>query len=279
VVHLRIQRDSATDMIKNPHLEGDPFTWEGGPTGVLLVHGLTATTAEVRPLARYLYGHGYTVAGPLLPGHNTTPEDANRFRWRDWVRCVEIAYRKLAARCSQVVAGGESAGALLTLYLASEHPEIAAVLSYAPALRLSLPRRDVAVLHLIAPFKPYLAKPPRANSVSSGGDHLWRGYPVTPLKATLELLRLQRIVCACLPRVQQPLLVIQGRRDPTVHPSAPETVYREVGSVVKELHWFDRSAHKVILDDEREQAFDLTRVFIEKALGEAGNDEGLRKRR
>jgi esterase/lipase len=42
-----------------------------------------------------------------------------------------------------------------------------------------------------------------------------------------------------------------------------------VGSVVKELHWFDRSAHKVILDDEREQAFDLTRVFIEKALGEA----------
>jgi carboxylesterase len=269
VVHLRIQRDSATDMIKNPHLEGDPFTWEGGPTGVLLVHGLTATTAEVRPLARYLYGHGYTVAGPLLPGHNTTPEDANRFRWRDWVRCVEIAYRKLAARCSQVVAGGESAGALLTLYLASEHPEIAAVLSYAPALRLSLPRRDVAVLHLIAPFKPYLAKPPRANSVSSGGDHLWRGYPVTPLKATLELLRLQRIVCACLPRVQQPLLVIQGRRDPTVHPSAAETVYREVGSVVKELHWFDRSAHKVILDDEREQAFDLTRVFIEKALGEA----------
>jgi carboxylesterase len=265
-------------MIKNPHLEGDPFTWEGGPTGVLLVHGLTATTAEVRPLARYLYGLGYTVAGPLLPGHNTTPEDANRFRWRDWVRCVEVAYRELAARCSRVVAGGESTGALLALYLASEHPEIAAVLSYAPALRLTLRRRDVWLLRVVAPFKPYLAKQPHANTASSGGDALWRGYPVNPLKATLELLRLQRVVRARLPRVQQPLLVIQGRHDPTVHPSAPEIIYREVGSTVKELHWFDRSAHKVILDDEREQVFDLTRAFVGKALGEAGNGEGLRTR-
>jgi carboxylesterase len=270
---------SGTGMIKNPHLEGDPFMWEGGPAGVLLVHGYTATTAEVRPLARFLYEHGYTVAGPLLPGHNTTPEDANRYRWRDWVRCVEVAYRELAARCSRVVAGGESTGALLALYLASEHPEIATVLAYAPALKLILSRRDVALLHLIASFKPYLAKRPRANSASSGGDHLWRGYPVTPLKATIELLRLQPIVRARLPRVQQPILVIQGRNDPTVHPSAAETVYREVGSTVKELHWFNRSAHKVILDDERDKAFALTRRFIDKALNEAGNDAGPRQRR
>jgi carboxylesterase len=257
-------------MLKNPHLEGDPFTWEGGPTGVLLVHGLAATTAEVRPLARFLYGRGYTVAGPLLPGHNTTPEDANHYRWRDWVRCVEVAHRELAARCPRVIAGGESTGALLALHLASEHPEIAAVLLYAPALRLTLRRRDVALLYLMAPFKPYLAKRPRVNSMSSSGDQLWRGYSVNPLKATIELLRLQRVVRARLPRVQQPILIMQGRNDSTVHPSAPETVYREVGSTVKEIHWFDRSAHKVILDDEREQAFALTARFIEKALGEAG---------
>ena len=254
-------------MIKNPHLEGASFTWEGGPIGVLLVHGYTATTAEVRPLARFLYAHGYSVAGPLLPGHDTTPEDANRYRWRDWVRSVEVAYRDLAARCPVVVAGGESAGALLTLYLASEHPEIACVLSYAPALRLTLRRRDVARLYLTAPFKPYVAKRQGTPSMSSGGDSLWRGYAVTPLRGTIELLRLQRAVRPRLARVQQPLLVVRGRNDPTVHPSAPETIYREVSSTVKELHWFDHSAHKVLLDDEREQLFALTLGFIEKALG------------
>lgn len=253
-------------MIKNPHLEGDPFTWQGGPIGVLLVHGFTATTAEVRPLARWLYERGYTIAGPLLPGHNTSPEDANRFHWRDWVRCVEVAYRELAARCSRVVVGGESTGALLTLYLASEHPEVAAVLSYAPALRLTLRKRDVVGLHLAAPFKPYVTKRSSASKLSSGGDSLWRGYPVTPLKGTIELLKLQRAVRPRLPRVRQPILVVQGRHDPTVHPSAPETIYRAVSSTVKELRWCDCSAHKVILDDEREQVFAWTQAFIERAL-------------
>jgi carboxylesterase len=251
-------------MIKNTHLEGDPFTWEGGPSGVLLVHGFTATTAEVRPLGHVLYKHGYTVAGPLLPGHNTTPEDANRYSWRDWVRTVEVAYRELAARCGSVIVGGESAGAVLTLYLASEHPEIAAILSYAPALRLALRRREVARLYLAAPFKPYVAKRRAVPSPSSGGDDLWRGYAVNPLKGTIELLRLQGAVRPRLARIQQPILVVQGRYDATVHPSAPETIYREVSSNVKELHWFEHSAHKVILDDERDQVFALTVAFIEK---------------
>ena len=119
-------------MIYNPQLEGDPFLWEGGPTGVLLIHGYTATTAEVRPLARILHQQGYTVAGPLLPGHHTRPADANRYRWRDWVRAVEESYQQLTAHCQRVIIGGESMGALLALYLASEHPEAAAILAFAP---------------------------------------------------------------------------------------------------------------------------------------------------
>ncbi len=47
--------------LRNPHLEGEPFFWEGpgsGPAGVLLVHGYTATPAEVRPLAQALWRAG-----------------------------------------------------------------------------------------------------------------------------------------------------------------------------------------------------------------------------
>ena len=54
----------------------------------------------MRPLARFLYGQGYTVAGPLLPGHYTRPEEINRYHWRDWTRAVEDAYRQLAARAA-----------------------------------------------------------------------------------------------------------------------------------------------------------------------------------
>ena len=146
------------NLIFNPQLEGEPFFWEGGPTGVLLIHGYTATTAEVRPLARFLHEHGYTVAGPLLPGHFTRPEDANRHTWHDWVRVAEEAYRKLTARCTRVVVGGESTGALLALYLASEHPEVLAVLTYAPALRLKMNAAMIAAIRVLAPFVPYIRK-------------------------------------------------------------------------------------------------------------------------
>ena len=60
-------------FLLNPELEGGSFFWRGGETGVLLLHGLTSTTAEVRPLAKRLLNEGYTVSGILLPGHGTTP--------------------------------------------------------------------------------------------------------------------------------------------------------------------------------------------------------------
>jgi carboxylesterase len=245
-------------MIYNPQLEGDAFLWEGGPTGVLLVHGYTATTAEVRPLACVLYSQGYTVAGPLLPGHNTRPEDANRYRWRDWTRAVEESYQQLAARCQRVVVGGESTGALLALHLASEHPEVAAILAYAPALKLKMGPLQTALIRMLAPFVPYIRKK------ETGDDPLWQGYTVYPLKGARELQRLQRQVHARLPQIIPPVLIVQGRLDATVASSAAEIAYREVHSTVKELHWLPNSQHCVIIDREREQVNQLTLDFLRR---------------
>ncbi len=245
-------------LIYNPQLDGDPFLWEGGPTGALLIHGYTATTAEVRPLARILHEQGYTVAGPLLPGHNTIPEDANRYHWRDWVRTVEESYRQLSARCERVVVGGESTGALLALYLASKHPEVAAVLAYAPTLKLKMGPGQTMLIRLLAPFVPYIRKP------EMGDDSFWQGYTVYPLKGARELLRLQRQVRGRLPHIVQPILIVQGRLDATVDPSAAETVHDAVRSAIKELHWMPNSQHCVIIDRERAQVNQLTLNFLRR---------------
>lgn len=250
-------------MMRNAHLQGDPFFWEGGPDGVLLVHGYTATTAEVRPLAHSLHSKGFTVAGPLLPGHNARPEHVNGHRWRDWVRTVEESYAQLASCCRRVVIGGESTGAILALHLAAAHPEVAAILCYAPALRLTLRPDAIALLYILAPFVTAI---PKAKGPPRESDPLWQGYSVNPLKGTIELLRLQRVVRSELAAIDQPLLVMQGRLDETVHPTAPQTIYDSVRSPVKELHWMERSAHTVLIDCERALAFDLTMAFISKVL-------------
>jgi len=249
----------------NPHLPGRPFYWEGGPVGVMLVHGYTATPAEVYLLGQHLQARGYTVAGPLLPGHGTTPQDANRARWQDWVRAVDASYRQLVTHCDTVFLGGESMGALLSLYLAAEHPQAAGVLVYAPAL-VSFPLYGPYVLPLLAPFVPFL---PKHHHPPNPTDDRWQGYPVHPLHATGQMYRLQRQVRRRLPLIRQPILIAQGRLDEAVHSSVPDRIYRAVKSTVKEVHWLENSHHCLLLDVEWEQAARLTVEFIQRVVGTA----------
>lgn len=250
------------EIFQNPQLEGESFYWEGGPVGVLLCHGFRATTAEVRPLARFLHEQGYTVSGPLLPGHGTTPQELNRCRWREWVAAVERASAELAARTEVLFVGGESMGSLLALYLASEEPEIAGVMAYAPALLLK--SREVRFLApLLAPFVPTL---PRREGTPTASDALWKGYLEYPVSAAREFFRLQRAVKARLSPIFQPLLVMQGERDPLVDPRAPDRLFHGVSSAWRELHRLSRSPHCLLLDEERDRASALTLRFIEGVL-------------
>jgi carboxylesterase len=245
-------------LMKNAHLEGGPFLWKAGPTGILLVHGFTATTAEVRPIAKALHAKGYTVSGPVLPGHNSYPEEINKFTWRDWVSAVEKAYQELQARCDQIFLGGESTGGLLALYLAPQHPEISGLLTYAPALKINITRFDQLKLRLAALFIPYLPKP------GEDDDLPWKGYTVNPLKGVIQLLKLQNQVLLLLEQIRCPILIVQGKLDATVDPSVPQTIYNGVTSSIKEIHWMENSSHGVVIDSEFDQVVEITQQFIYK---------------
>ena len=249
------------NALHNPHLAGDSFFWEAGRVGVLLLHGLTATTAEVRPLARYLHEHGYTVAGPLLPGHGTRPEDLNHVQWLDWVQAAEADFHHLLTICDCVFVGGESTGAVVALHLASRYPEIAGVLAYAPAIKLATSTKDVIQLYAAAPFIEFIPK------ASLDGSSLWQGYPVNPLRGVVELLRLGREVRGRLDRISQPVLVVQGRHDTTIDPAAGEIILGGVSSSVKELIWMPDSSHVVAIDEEWEEVAALSLEFIERVMG------------
>jgi carboxylesterase len=248
--------------LKNAHLEGDSFYWEGGPVGILLSHGFTATSAEVRLLAHYLHERGYTVAGPLLPGHGTSIEEMNRCKWQDWVGDMEKTYRKLAQRCEKTVAGGESMGSLLALYLASEHPETAAVLAYAPAVHSTTKTMRLAA-SIMAPFVVYRTWPPGPKTVV---DERWKGYPAQPIKAAVQLFHLQNEVIRRLASIHQPILVVQGRLDQSIFPDCPDIVVGKVSSEVKEVHWMEKSEHCVLLDQEWEKVAELTEQFLTRVL-------------
>ena len=57
------------------------FKLAGGKTGVLLIHGLCGTPAEVRYVAMGLARAGYTVHCPTLAGHGGSRADVVKTGW------------------------------------------------------------------------------------------------------------------------------------------------------------------------------------------------------
>jgi carboxylesterase len=131
---------------------------------------------------------------------------------------------------------------------------------YAPALRLNIKTFDSILLHVLAPFVRWL---PKKNLDS---NTLWQGYTVNPLKGVLQLINLQKKVYPHLPEVTQPVLIIQGKLDTTVHPEVPNLIFDQVGSKIKEKYWMEKSQHCVILDQEFDQVTEITHLFLDKVL-------------
>ena len=240
------------DRFRNWDLDGDPFYLPGGRTGVLLLHGFTATTTEVRPLAEYLNATGYTISAPLLKGHGTDPDDLNKTTWQDWLESAETAYQALSQNCSQVFLGGESMGGLLALLLASRYPKIAGLMLYAPAL--IVPKLTFA--HIIKFFQSYIPK------TGKSGHLPWKGYGVYPSHASVQLLKLQKEARHCLSSIHQPTLIVMGTEDYSVRHDVPEILSRKIASKDKEILRLEGSPHVLLLAPGREKAFEASLEFV-----------------
>lgn len=244
-------------MLIHPELDGGPVVLEGGRKGALLLHGLTATTVEVRGLAHHLHQQGWSVRAPLLPGHGTTPTDLNRTTRHDWRALVLQEYQALRAQCDRVILVGESAGGMLSLDLATRHPEVDAVVVLAPALRLARPWWEQMLMFAAAPFVESVPK--RASRKDESG---WQGYAVNPLRAGCELVRLQGEVWGQLIRLHQPLLVFQGGKDETVAPEFAARLLQRVSSGLKQIRWFPEAGHVLLLEAVADEVLHELDAFL-----------------
>src|SRR5512136_1317308 len=103
-------------MAVSDHARGDgsPFDLPGRPGGAdaaLLLHGLTGSPFELRPVADRLAQGGVRCLGPVLPGHEG-PDALARTSWLDWVAGAREALLALGeTRRTMIV--GSSMGALV----------------------------------------------------------------------------------------------------------------------------------------------------------------------
>lgn len=199
-----------------------------GPSSALLLHGLTGTPWEVRPLGELLARQGFRAKGIRLPGHGRAPEALEAVALEDWREAAREALDGLPSRRVSVL--GLSMGALLALDLAARFPErVEKLVLLAPAMRLSgLPARLVSGLLPRVPvemIKPWVDK----GSVSLADPKARAEAPRLerfPLARLRDLVALQKLAWAALPRVRASTLVALGKKDDVVDGRAVRRLIR-----------------------------------------------------
>jgi carboxylesterase len=247
-------------LAQHPHLDPSPFLLPAGPVGVLLIHGFTGAPTEMRLIGDYLHGAGYTVSGPLLPGHGTRVEDMNRYRWTDWLREAEQSYEALRVRCEQVFVAGLSLGSLLAVHLAAKTPAPQGIVLYSPPA--FLPDRRAYLAPLVKRIAPVIsARSPNDLTDPEAYRRLWC-YDQKPMGALHELIKIIRESRRLLPSLRCPLLVAYSTGDRQIGRGSGQYVYEHAGSPDKERIELHNSGHALTVDSEWRAVADATARFI-----------------
>jgi len=251
----------------------------GNRVGVLLIHGLGGTPLEVKSIARGLNASGFTVYCCQLAGHCGSEEDLLATDRHDWFRSVEEALVKLEQRCTTVVVGGLSMGAILALRLAAVHPNrVHGLALYAPTLWYdgwSIPwygfllrmfiATPVAQRYRFKEREPYGLKDERIRAIVAGamlsGKSAEAGIECTPSRSIRELWRLVHVVKRDLPEIKAPALIVHAREDDISALSNAIYLQRRLGGLV-ECVVLDDSYHLVTVDRQRDVVIDRSGDFI-----------------
>jgi carboxylesterase len=229
----------------------EPFSFEGGPVGILLLHGFTGNPASLRRLGEWLSARGHAVSCPLYPGHGRDWRDLGRHPWRAWVAEAERALRDLEGRVQGVVIVALSFGSAVGLHLAARHPDTV---------------KGIAVINPYLRDRRYWkAIPPVAgvgNDIRKPGEDELPAERI-PVRALLDLGTALRTLARDHPLVRQPLLVLESAEDHVVPKGTVRWLLERVGSARTEIVPLPNSYHVATLDHDAELIFERVHEFAE----------------
>jgi len=254
----------------------------GGKTGVLLLHGLCGTPAEMRFVAMGLARAGYTVHTPQLAGHGAE----NGGRWQDWYLSAREALNEIRKECDTVIVGGLCMGAILGLHLAARNPgKVQGVSLFSPTLWINgwampwtMRLFNVVRSRWFANFFNFPdadslgIKCPRVRSfvktaLDTEGDYGRSGVNGTMV---LEHRRMVEAAMNLLHRVKQPTLIVHSREDDYADLNNAVYLKTELSGRV-DMVVLEDSYHMVTLDKQRQVVVDKARMFVESIVDAIAN--------
>ncbi|WP_207847936.1 MULTISPECIES: alpha/beta fold hydrolase [unclassified Pseudomonas] len=260
------------------------FVLGNGEVAVLLIHGLTGTPTELRRVAVGLAKAGHTVYVPTLAGHCGGNADLQATGWRDWYESARNTFVGVRRKHRKVYVGGLSMGAVLSMYLAAEHPgQIEGLLLYSTTLRY-----DGWSINKLAFLTPLLMKIPFGVHLCSFEEKPPYGIKNERLRAIVErqmkegqstqaglltmegvtvreLHRLNAVVKKRMPSITTPALVLHSIEDDITSRWNADYVERTLGGPVTKV-LLDDCYHMITVDLQYRRVVELSADFIERGV-------------
>ena len=259
------------------------FVLGTGEVAVLLIHGLTGTPTELRRVAQGLARDGTcTVYVPTLAGHCGDNSDLQATGWQDWYEGVRKTFVGIRERHRQVFVGGLSMGAVMSMYVASEHPgQVTGLLMYSTTLRY-----DGWSINKLAFLSPLLMKIPFGVHLCSFEEKPPYGIKNERLRAIVErqmkagesgnaglltmagvsvreLHRMNAVVKKRMPSITTQALVVHSIEDDITSRWNADYVERHLGGPVTKV-LLDNCYHMITVDLQYPRVIDLSNAFVKQ---------------
>jgi len=240
--------------IKQPQ----PFTFEAGPRAVLLLHGFTGHTADVRMLGRFLEKKGYTSHAPIYRGHGQPPEALIEANSDQWWEDVQSAYKHLQDLGYQEIAvAGLSLGGVLGLKLAYSDKVKAVIPMCAPMFfdneeQLTTGFRTFSKEYKQLEGKEDTIVEEEVENLMNESAPMFKqlGAFITDVQANVDM-------------IYTPTMVVQASKDVMINTDSANYIYEHVESDEKAIKWYEESGHVITLDKERDKLHEDIYQFLE----------------
>jgi carboxylesterase len=255
-----VQADRELDLLPG----AEPFFFERGDIGCLLLHGFGGTPAVTRYTGQSLADAGITTFGPLLPGHGTRPEDMLPYTAYDWVRAANYSLHLLAERCSAAFVIGLSMGGSLAVHLAATQGQR---LQGMVAINAAVAPKELDdFIDVVQVGAPDMVSSQWDQPMSKDPSVEYVYYESYPGRALFSLYGLVKINEALIPRIKIPTLILHSRDDGVTPPIHAEMLLKHVGSRDKHVKWLDNSYHVATLDYDKDIIVEEILRFINDHL-------------
>ena len=236
-----------------------PFFFKAGPRAVLLLHGFTGNSADVRMLGRFLEKNGYTSLAPHYAGHGVEPDKLVVTGPKDWWQDVESAYQQLIDEgYTEIAVVGLSLGGVFTLKVGYTFPVKGLVTMCAPMYMKTTDKMYSGVLKYAREYKSYYEGKDEALI-----EEEMKEFQKQPMESLADLRELIADVRAHVDHVYAPLFVVQGTLDDVINTDSANVIYDQAESFKKDIKWYEKSGHVVTHDVEKEQLHEDILAFLE----------------